>query len=204
MASYSSRGPSRLDHILKPDLVAPGNRVISIRDRNSLLETVVAPGNLVPITYYLLNLLGLGASSEYYEFSGTSMAAPMASGAAALLFQKDPTLTPDDVKARLMKSAVKVWRADGTTPDIYSRGAGYLNIPRALQCTARVTSPALSPYCTLNNGVVTIHTEQAVWADQALWTDQALWSDQSVSGDQAIWSDQDLWSDQAIWSDQAL
>src|SRR5262249_38599389 len=31
VATYSSRGPSRLDHIVKPDLVAPGNRVVSLR-----------------------------------------------------------------------------------------------------------------------------------------------------------------------------
>ena len=38
IATYSSRGPSRLDLVLKPDLVAPGNRVISLNTNNSYLD----------------------------------------------------------------------------------------------------------------------------------------------------------------------
>jgi serine protease AprX len=205
VATYSSRGPSRLDYVLKPDILAPGNKIISLRDKGGLLDKTLAPANVIGLAYYLKSLLGLGGgTSEYFEFSGTSMAAPVVSGAAALMLQKDPTLTPNDLKARLMKSAIKVWRTDRTTADIYSRGAGYLNIPRALQCTARVTSPALSPYCTRDGNRVTVHTEQAIWADQAVWSDQAIWADRKVDGDQAIWSDQAIWADQAVWSDQAI
>src|SRR5581483_8317784 len=91
-----------------------------------------------------------------------------------------------------------------TTPDIYSRGAGYLNIPRALQSTALASSYALSPYCTLDNGVVTIHWDQAVWTDQALTSEHAVWADQTVGADQAIWGDHAVWADQAIWSDHAV
>jgi serine protease AprX len=204
VASYSSRGPSRLNHILKPDLVAPGNKIISIRHRGSLLETVLAPANLVSPLYYLLSVVGLGTSSEYFEFSGTSMATPMVAGAAALMFQQDRSLTPDDVKARLMLTARKMWRADGTTPDIFSRGAGYLNIPAALRCRFRVTSPAISPYCTNHGGRVTVHTEQAIWSDMAVWDDQTLRGDQAIWGDQAVWDEMAVWDDQAIWSDMAV
>jgi serine protease AprX len=42
IASYSSKGPTLLDHIVKPDLVAPGNRLVSLRADNSTLDTANA------------------------------------------------------------------------------------------------------------------------------------------------------------------
>ena len=48
------------------------------------------------------------------------------------MLQKDPTLTPDTVKARLMLSADKWADPDGNA-DPCTYGAGYLNIPAALQ-----------------------------------------------------------------------
>ncbi len=41
--------------------------------------------------------------------SGTSMSAPVVSGAVALLLQDEPNLTPDQVKYRLMATANKTW-----------------------------------------------------------------------------------------------
>src|SRR6476660_10038190 len=104
IASYSSKGPTMVDHIVKPDLVAPGNRIISLRPLSTWLDNN-DPTNTVPLSYYSLSL-NL-SSPMYYKLSGTSMATPMVSGAAALLLQKTPSLTPDQVKARLMKSASK-------------------------------------------------------------------------------------------------
>src|SRR2546430_7096800 len=93
VASYSSKGPTLFDHIVKPDIVAPGNRIVSVSTKGvSLLESV-AKSNMV--------------GTSYFKLSGTSMAAPMVSGAAALLLQKNPSLSPDQVKARLMKTASK-------------------------------------------------------------------------------------------------
>jgi serine protease AprX len=62
---------------------------------------------LKPSAYY--QLIGAkGNSTNYFRLSGTSMATPVVSGAAALLIQQHPSLTPDQVKARLMKTAVKI------------------------------------------------------------------------------------------------
>jgi UDP-N-acetylmuramoyl-tripeptide--D-alanyl-D-alanine ligase len=96
VATYSSRGPTRGDLVVKPDVAAPGNKIISLQ----------ANASTIPALYPALHVAGTGTNA-YMMLSGTSMAAPMVSGAAALLLQKDPTLTPDQVKYRLMRTASK-------------------------------------------------------------------------------------------------
>src|SRR5579885_2790367 len=93
IASYSSKGPTLLDHVVKPDLVAPGNRLVSLRAANSTLDK----------TYPSYQVKDGKGGSAYYRLSGTSMATPLVTGTVALMLQKDSTLTPDQVKARLMK-----------------------------------------------------------------------------------------------------
>src|SRR5205823_9616699 len=102
--------------------------------------------NLVLRSYYD-STGSTNVSEDYFRLSGTSMATGVVSGAVALLLQQDPTLTPADVKARLMQTAEKWWNKNLPAYDIYTRGAGYLDIPAALRCTARVTAGAsvLSP-----------------------------------------------------------
>ncbi|MFZ1137376.1 MAG: S8 family peptidase, partial [Candidatus Korobacteraceae bacterium] len=104
MTSYSAKGPTAFDYIVKPDLVAPGNRVVSLYAPGQL--DIQNPQNRVPLNYYE-NTGSTDASSNYFVLSGTSMAAGMVSGAAALMIQNDSTLTPDQIKARLMKTAFK-------------------------------------------------------------------------------------------------
>lgn len=67
----------------------------------------------------------------------------MVSGAAALLFQQNPSLTPDQVKGLLMKSATRLPQGTSTavdpltgeqyliTNDIFTVGAGLLNVSAA-------------------------------------------------------------------------
>src|SRR5258706_15504688 len=93
---------------------------------------------LVPNSYYQIS--GVGNSTNYLRLSGTSMATPVVSGAAALLLEQYPSLTPDQVKARLMKTAQKSMplfpsAVDRIThasfnlqSDIFAVGAGYLDI----------------------------------------------------------------------------
>ena len=106
IATYSSKGPTLYDLVAKPDLVAPGNLIDSVQSQSN--------GNLFgpyPQTWIAQNLFAKtadnAASNDYMQMSGTSMATPYVSAAAALLIQQNPSLTPDQVKARLMLTANK-------------------------------------------------------------------------------------------------
>src|SRR6266699_2929386 len=154
IASYSSKGPTLLDHVVKPDIVAPGNRVVSLYGYAFInpatgLWTLEAlqqqyPQNLVTFSYYYPTPNTWSYSGDYYTLSGTSMATPVVSGAAALLVQAQPRLTPDQVKARLMKTAYKAFPVSSTVVDpvtattyvseydILTVGAGYLDVGAAL------------------------------------------------------------------------
>ena len=89
VSTYSSRGPTLYDHIVKPDLIAPGNRFVSPVSYEAQMRTDLAD-----------RMVDCGQSScsgYYLELSGTSMAAAMVSGTAALMLEDDPTLDPDTI-----------------------------------------------------------------------------------------------------------
>jgi serine protease AprX len=211
IATYSARGPSRLDFVLKPDIIAPGNRVISLAAAGSYLEDAYPDTNNVPWTYFSNNN-GSANSKRYFWLSGTSMSAPVVAGAAALMLQANPTLTPDVIKARLMVSADK-WAYVGGVTDVCTYGAGYLNIPAALASTAMPTRYALSPTLSRDvtgkvylNSVFIVQGTQYIWGDSAVpnsqyvWGDQYIWGDDALPNSQYIWGDS-VWADQYIWGD---
>src|SRR6266436_1784875 len=192
IATYSSKGPTMLDHVVKPDLVAPGNLIIS--DLASTNDTLYSqfPANLVPVAEYTASNTS-NMSSTYYQLSGTSMAAPMVSGAAALLLQQNPALTPDQVKARLMKTATKTFPSfsiaiDPVTGisytsqyDIFTIGAGYLDVWAALNNTDLApdqAGSALSPtafYDATTGNVYVNNSLVAVWDSSPMWGSSAVW-----------------------------
>jgi serine protease AprX len=89
MATYSANDIT-WDGYKKPDVVAPGTNIYSVLSKDSNWSA-----------NYPDRTVGQG---QYFRLSGTSMAAPMVSGAAALLLQAEPNLTPDQVKYRLMNT----------------------------------------------------------------------------------------------------
>src|SRR2546423_6403736 len=149
--------------------------------------------------------------------SGTSMAAPVVAGAAALMLQKDGTLSPDTIKARLMISADK-WSDADNGFDVLTFGAGYLNIPAALSCTTVATEYAVSPRLYEDgDGTVKIAIDKALWGCKAVWGTgisdlRAIWGNDQLWGDNATWNTADTlssskavwgtstWTDSAIWA----
>ena len=144
MASYSSKGPTFIDQVAKPDIVAPGNLVTSVLMQNSALQAAY-PAFYTPLSFYQSKGPLTKASTDYMPLSGTSMATGVTSGAVALLLTTQPNLTPDGVKAFLMRDANKfVLPLTSTVTDaasgivytahndILTRGAGYLDINAAI------------------------------------------------------------------------
>src|SRR5205807_8040200 len=152
-----SKGPSLLDQVVKPDIVAPGNRIVSLTDAGSTLWNKY-PGN----DYYAYTT----NSYAYFTLSGTSIAAPVGSGAAALMLQKDYPLSPDTVKARLMKTASKnfvnsyTWYDSSTKTyrtvqhDIFTAEAGYLGKTAGLSYSQVANRGAPSPFAP--QGILTV------------------------------------------------
>ncbi len=205
IATYSSRGPSRLDFVLKPDLVAPGNRVISLRCPNSTMDTQFGSVGTVPFRDYRTSA-STADSPQYFRLSGTSMAAPVVAGAAALLLQADPSLTPDAVKARLMVSADRWPQPDGTM-DPCTFGAGYLNIPAALGCAFTPPQPAVSPTLVRDtSGSVCIGTtswgSNVLWGTvsdlQQVWGQNVLWGTSTLAASSVLWG-ANCWEDNVLW-----
>ena len=116
MAAFSAYGTTE-NSFAKPDLVAPGRHIVS-----TLASTSV---------YAFVNHLLHRVDSNYFRMSGTSMAAPVVSGAAALLLQDEPNLTPDQVKYRLKATANTAWAGY----DAAKAGAGYLDAYAAVYGT---------------------------------------------------------------------
>jgi serine protease AprX len=87
---FSSRGPTQ-DGLDKPDLVAPGVTLVSVRDVGSTIDTYHSDARV---------------GTAYFKGTGTSQAAAVVSGVAALMFQARSSLTPNQAKALLMGSAM--------------------------------------------------------------------------------------------------
>jgi serine protease AprX len=94
VAPYSSRGPTRFDFAVKPDVVAPGTRIVSLEANGSYLAS----------TYPQWHVAGTGTNG-YFRLSGTSMATGVVSGGVALLLNAEPSLTPAQVKVVLQTGA---------------------------------------------------------------------------------------------------
>lgn len=201
IASYSSKGPTMLDHIVKPDLVAPGNLLVSTETSNTTLYNTET-SNRIPFSSYIYG----GSSSPsktYFELSGTSMATGVVSGMVADLLQAHPAMTPDQVKARLMKTASKSFplsssvydAATGITYisqyDIFTVGAGYVDMAAALASTELSSGTAMSPTAVYNSntGNVTLTSDaSAVWGTSQAWSGPAVWgSTQFVGGSAIMW-----------------
>jgi len=145
VATFSSRGPTAYDFAVKPDLAAPGTKIISLQ----------ANGSYLPATYPTIHVAGNG-NNAYMFLSGTSMAAPMVSGAVALLLSGTPGLSPAQVKLALQTGAS--YMSDG---GLMGAGAGNANFWASRQtASSGLTATLLN---TVIGGIVSPSSGAAFW-----------------------------------------
>jgi len=127
VTSFSSGGVTAFEHLLKPDLSAPGGQILS----STLPEFTGGP--------------------PFAVFDGTSMATPHVSGAAALLLQLHPSWTPRQVKSALVSTAQLAWANTARTEEapVTLAGGGIAALPRATD-PAVFTEPASLSFQDLN------------------------------------------------------
>ena len=153
MADFSSSGPTNIDFLSKPDLVAPGVGTVSL----------AAPGSTFYTTKpaYLLGSKGTIKLSTmpYLSLSGTSMAAPVVTGSVALMLQANPKLTPNLIKALLQYTAQEY-------PGYNSlrEGAGFVNTLGAVR---------LAKFYADNKPGAKMPV-QKVWSQQVIWGNHRL------------------------------
>ena len=212
VATFSSNGPTQWDVIIKPDLVAPGRRITSAE----------AAGSALSVNFPLQHVAGSGSDSYIYG-SGTSMAAAVVSGAAALLLEERPDLQPLGVKAALELTSSFLPKAG-----LVREGAGSLNViaaasfvrsaklggtaiagqrlvpggifvaPPSQETTA--ASPAAPPQLTKASIRVASRADILVWGDSNI----LVWGDSNI----LVWGDSDIlvWGDSNIlvWGDSDI
>ena len=139
VTTYSSRGPTKWDNNAKPDLAAPGNKIISLE----------APGSYIPAHYPAEHIAGSG-NNGYLRMSGTSMSAPMVSGAVALLLQAQPSLSATQAKFILQSGSTYMVDAG-----VYGAGAGNANFwtSRQEQANSGLLNSLLSLLLDRSGGV---------------------------------------------------
>ena len=103
---------ARCNHCKRPDIVAPGAHLQGLRVPNSYIDATNPTGSL---------------DDRYFRGSGTSESAAITSGAVALVLQKYPTMTPDQVKAFLKANAFSLSGANAL-----AQGSGELNLTAML------------------------------------------------------------------------
>ncbi len=125
LAQFSSRGPAA-DFSVKPDLVAVGQGVYSGTQKRN-------PRGV------------LYSTNQFVGGDGTSFAAPMVAGAAAVVKQLFPSFTPQAIKSALTTTASRDLTLGGTgSPGVLEAGSGLLDLSKAASINAVFDPTSLS------------------------------------------------------------
>ncbi|MFB7138711.1 S8 family serine peptidase [Gottfriedia sp. NPDC056225] len=132
LADFSSRGPSRVNYDIKPEIVAPGVSILS-----TVPSYINSKDNQSDYHY------------AYQRLSGTSMASPYTAGVAAVMLQANPNLQPEDIKSIMMNTADELKKPYS----VFEVGAGRIDPYRAVHTGMEIEVIDKTPL--ISNGVQT-------------------------------------------------
>ena len=203
VASYSSMGPVvdpgttapatpgdlPANALMKPDVVAPGNAIVAAMPSNSRLWRELADRRV------------RGANGGTYMWlSGSSMATAVTTGAAALLLQARPDLTPYEVKTALQVSAEHL---PGVA--LLKQGAGSINVPLAIRFAKHRNYATLNMSNTIGGKTVyaggIAFGKASTWGDTMIWDNSRtmIWDNQFIPGNVTLWGETMIWDNTMIW-----
>ncbi len=189
IAPWSSKGPTLIDRIVKPDLVAPGSKIVSTAAVGATL-----------MTQFPERLIDGRGSHDYFTMSGTSMSAAVVSGAVALLLDGRGDLTPLQVKLALQASADFMPEAG-----LLASGAGSLDLKGLdeiynLAPTLSGASTGFSLGVPTANGAtsqVIVSGDVIVWGNVIVWGDVIVWGNAAQASDVIVWGNS--FDDVIVW-----
>lgn len=117
ITDFSSKGPRTDDSVIKPEISAPGQNIISA---------------------------AMGEGTKGVKLSGTSMAGPHIAGAMALLKQAHPTLSVTELKTLLLNGAKTIDDESGAVYPVSRQGAGRVQIDRSVDTAVMIKPATLS------------------------------------------------------------
>ena len=177
VADFSGRGPTRFEHAIKPDLVAPGY---------AIMAKVASPSYLATTYRTLVN------SSGHMRLNGTSMATPVVAGAAALMLSANSGLSAHTVKAVLQYTSQRL-----TGADVMTQGAGEVNVAGAVRL-----AKLINPKGVLNKRWLKTNRKPTradlLFGQVAAWGRATIWGEH-VYGGQNIYMNLAQWNDAIIW-----
>jgi serine protease AprX len=203
--AWSSRGPSWYDGYAKPDILAPGHKMV---------------GPAAPLSMLVLsNPTLLLSSGRYLALTGTSMSAGVVSGLAALVIEANRTafpyrraLTPNAIKTIFEYTAFTMRDTSGTAVNRLIQGAGMVNGAGAIRL-AGVVNPSATTAATRVTGPVEQHdwiderlswAQNVIWGDNVVWGEDLVWGENSVWGENIVWSENLVWGENIVWSENFL
>ncbi len=208
VATFSAKGPT-YEGFIKPEVVAYGTKIATKMD-NRFFRT-------------LFQLSSLG--QDYSEISGTSQAAAMVSGIAALIISNDPYVTPNDVKCRIMQAATPATSNGMLSYSPFAQGAGLVNAYNAVMSQAsscantnlnikedllginHFAGPAKVDangdfYIQLADG--TVLTKGMHWSEETVGVQGMHWSEETVGVQGMHWSEETVGVQGMHWNQEVI